>query len=299
MKPGLAALVSPHTAETFLAKFWPNEAFLIEGLKTSIRPLTELPLLQSLDTLLAAWPRLVQVHLPDLRDEASAIDASAADAAKLFKNKLGLLFNNAETNSAELKTWLEALHADLGLPASTHRRCMIYATPDGQGTAPHFDHNINFVLQLKGTKTWMLARNRHVKWPLQRHTMGLEVPAELQSYCDDMPSEMPEDAKEYVLKPGSLLFVPRGFWHSTVADGEALALNFTFSQPTWIDLLTAALRSRLALSEEWRELADGVSSRDSDRRALAELKFDALLLDLTADLPNWQAADILGATEGF
>ena len=95
-----------------------------------------------------------------------------------------------------------------------------------------------------------------------------------------------------------MLFVPRGYWHSTEAQGEALALNFTFSQPTYIDLFTIALRSRLSLSSDWRELADGVTSASKIRRKLAEERLDALLHGLVSDLPNWVAADILGATEG-
>ncbi|MFN8943366.1 MAG: hypothetical protein ACK5WZ_01930 [Pseudobdellovibrionaceae bacterium] len=82
------------------------------------------------------------------------------------------------------------------------------------------------------------------------------------------------------------------------AEGESLALNFTFNQPTWIDLLTAALKSRLSLSPEWRELADGVSSRNVEKKQIAQKKFDLLLMELVDDLPNWRAEDILNASEG-
>jgi 50S ribosomal protein L16 3-hydroxylase len=176
---------------------------------------------------------------------------------------------------------------------------MVYATPDGKGNAPHFDQNINFVLQLTGTKKWWLAPNEHVEHPSQRHTMGLPVDAELAGYVSEpFPIKMPATEKAYVLKPGSMLFVPQGYWHRTEATGEALSLNFTFSQPSWVDLFTSALRSRLLLSPEWRELADGVSSRDPELREMAALKFDALLMELKEDLPNWNAQDVLAATEG-
>ena len=108
---------------------------------------------------------------------------------------------------------------------------------------------------------------------------------------------MPAARVAYTLEPGSMLFVPRGYWHSTEAEGDALALNFTFSQPTWVDLFTTALRSRLLLSPEWRELADGVGSAVASRRERGTAEFDALLADLVSDLPNWRAAEILDATE--
>jgi 50S ribosomal protein L16 3-hydroxylase len=294
--PGLSALLGSNTCDSFLTGVWPQKHFVVHGLALS--PFRDLPSLKSRKALLASWQGHVQVHLPDISDEASSIDATPSDAEKLFKNQMSLLFNNVEKQIPELKAWIEKLCADLGMPSMTYGRSIVYATPDGKGTAWHFDQNINFVLQLHGTKKWKLAYNRFVENPTVRHTLGLPMEPELQSYAQTMPTTMKDEKiVEVVLNPGSILFVPRGCWHSTEAEGEALALNFTFSQPCWADLLTAALRSRLMLSNEWRELAGGVSSSDPKVREFSQQKFDGLLLELATDLPNWQAADILSSTE--
>jgi 50S ribosomal protein L16 3-hydroxylase len=298
-KPGLSALIAPHLTDDFLAGTWPKEPFVVHGLDQSVQPITQLPFLQSLEALLNSWPKLVQAHLPDASDESSFVDATPADARKLYSNKMPLLFNNVQNISPVLREWLGALSRDLGLPHSTFARCLVYATPDGKGTAAHFDQNINFVLQLHGIKKWWLAPNASVENPTERYTIGQPLDPELASYAhNEMEKAMPKDRREILLKPGSMLFVPRGFWHSTEAEGEALALNFTFSQPTWVDLFTIALRSRLLLSPQWREMADGVTSVDPARRLTAQSKFDILLAELVEDLPHWKAADILGATEG-
>lgn len=297
----LSALIHPHTKDEFLIESWQREPFVTHGLSASVKALTELPFLQSLECLLSAWPYQVQAHLPDAADECSSIDVSTQDAKKLFSNKMALLFNNAERISPLLQQWILLLRKDLGLPTSTYGRCLLYATPHGKGTAAHFDQNVNFVLQIYGVKKWRLAPNHSVQNPTQRFTIGQPMDPELAVYAHEaeMPKAMPEfGQQEIVLKPGSMLYVPRGYWHSTEADGEALALNFTFSQPTWIDLFTIALRSRLSLSPYWRDLADGVAAEDSDRRELANEKFDILLRELIEDLPNWRATDILGSTEG-
>lgn len=296
MKPTLEALIHPHTTNDFFLAYEKNIPFVVHGLTHSISELTSLPFLHSLEALLNSWPKNIQVHLPDVRDEASSIDTSPKDAEKLFQNKMGLLFNHAETISPVLEKWLETLRIDIGLSALTMSRCLIYATPAQGGTAAHFDQNSNFVLQISGNKKWWIAPNTHVTNPMTRHTIGLETDPELGSYAEEiMPQEMPEDAKLFELKAGSLLFVPRGSWHKTSADSDALSLNFTFSAPTWIDLFTAALRGRLAQSGLWRETANGVS--DLNKRDEAEMKFDSLLEELKLDLPRWRAADILEATE--
>jgi 50S ribosomal protein L16 3-hydroxylase len=276
-----------------------NKPFAVKGLTTTIGPLTRLPFLESLDTLLKLWPDLVQAHLPKVADEASSINVSSEDARKLFENGMALMFDQAHRISPELSLWLETIRNDLGLSALTQSRCLLYATPKSKGTAPHFDQNVNFVLQIHGIKKWWLAPNRHVQNPLSRHTMGLPIDPELQTYAQTpMPTRMPSGIRPITLEPGSLLFVPRGTWHTTEAESDALSLNFTYSAPTWLDLFTAALRSRLALSSEWRETAGGVSSADSSHREAAQQKFDLLLSELTYDLPNWKASEILEVTEG-
>lgn len=297
MKTGLSALIHPLDISAFLKAYKNNEPFVVHHTDDHIKPLMTLPFLASLETLLKSWPSNIQAHLPDVRDEASSIDTNTKDAQKLFDNGMGLLFNEAHKISPLLQDWLEQIRKDLGLSELTYSRCLFYATPEGKGTAPHFDQNINFVLQIHGEKTWYMAPNKHLENPLTRHTMSLPADPEMQGYLrKPLPTEMPADAQEIVLKPGSLLFVPRGYWHSTAAQEDALSLNFTFTAPTWIDLFSAALRSRLALSPEWRETADGVS--DKNRRAAAEKRFNELLLELVDDLPNWRAEDILYATDG-
>ena len=296
MEKGLNSLISPLNTEEFLSYYKANQPFVVHHKTEDLAVLRNLSMVSSLETLLKEWPTTVQVHLPDLRDEASAIDVPACDAQKYFDQGMGLLFNDTNRFSPLLQEWVDQIRADLGLSSLTYGRSLIYVTPDGKGTAPHFDQNINFVLQVSGTKKWVMAPNQSVQNPMVRHTMGQPVDPEMMSYLDEeMARVMPEETVTFELKPGSLLFVPRGVWHSTEAEGHALSLNFTFTAPTWIDLFMSALRSRLVLSPHWRETADGVS--DPERKFEAEKKFEALLATLVDDLPNWQAGEILDATE--
>jgi 50S ribosomal protein L16 3-hydroxylase len=298
MKKILSALIHPKTPSDFFKSYEKNEHFFVHGLDKSVADLTSLPFLESLEALLNSWPKDIQAHLPDVRDEASSIDTTAKDAQKLFDNGMGLLFNHAESISPLLTEWIHELRADLGLSALTMSRCLLYATPAGAGTAPHFDQNINFVFQISGTKKWWVHPNTVIENPMSRHTLGLPCDPELDSYLEKpMPKSMPENVEPIVLKAGSLLFVPRGAWHWTEADSDALSLNFTFTAPTWIDLFTAALRGRLAQSNEWRATADGLSDIFTSEDSIK--KFDLLIEELKLDLPSWKAINILNMTEGL
>jgi len=290
MKKILSALIHPKTPSDFFKAYEKNEPFFVHNLNKSVADLTSLPFLESHEALLNSWPKDVQAHLPDVRDEASSIDTTAKDAQKLFDNGMGLLFNHADSISPLLTEWVHELRMDLGLSALTMSRCLIYATPADAGTAAHFDQNINFVLQISGTKKWWVNTNTTIENPMTRHTLGQPCDPELDSYLEmPMPASMPENIEPIVLKAGSMLFVPRGAWHWTEAESDALSLNFTFTAPTWIDLFTAAIRGRLVQSNKWRATADGFSDIK---------QFDLLLEELKSDFPNWHAINILNMTEG-
>ena len=296
MKTSLTSLIYPYSRSEFFEHYAGNTPLVVHDLGESIRELTALPFLASLETLLASWPKKVDAYLPGIPDEDNATEIPTQEALTYFENGTGLLFNDINILSPVLERWLESLKYELGLSSLTYARNLVYATPAGQGTAPHFDQNINFVLQIHGTKKWWVAPNQHVEEPMSRYTIGLPIDPELGSYTKRaMPEQFPDNGAEFVLEPCSLLFVPRGAWHTTEALTDALSLNFTFSAPTWIDIVTAALRGRLAQSSEWRETANFVT--DEERAHEAMEKLDALLADLAQDVPNWTAADILGATE--
>ena len=296
MKKSLQSLIYPYAASEFFEHYEGNIPLVIHDLGESIRELTALPFLASLETLLASWPKKVDAYLPGIADEDNAIEITTGEALTHFENGRGLLFNDINSISPVLERWLESLKYELGLSSLTYARNLVYATPAGKGTAPHFDQNINFVLQLHGIKKWWVAPNQHVEGPMSRHTIGLPLDPELSSYIKRaMPEQFPDNGTAFILKPGSLLFVPRGAWHTTEALTDALSLNFTFSAPTWIDIVTAALRGRLAQSSEWRETANFVTDKERAHEAMEKL--DALLADLAQDVPSWNAADILGATE--
>lgn len=266
-----------------------NAPFVVHGRQGALAELLSLPLLRSLGDLLEAWPDAVEVFHPEVADEASSDMVAPEEARAQFANGRTLLFSEVQLHAPELEPWLEGIRADLGLSALTENRCLVYATPAGTGTATHFDQNVNFVVQVHGTKRWWLAPNTNVTQPMTRHRLGQPLDPELESYAQlPMPSEMPADRTEIVLEPGSVLFVPRGTWHATEASTDALSLNFTFSAPTWLDVFGAALRGRLAQSSDWREAAAPADAAT----------FEALLRELAEDAMYWDADEILAVTEG-
>ena len=297
-KNPLASIFSSFSRSEFFHHYENNEPLIGHNLNELLSPIFNLSFLNSLENLFEIWPTEVTAYLPGISDEVNSKKVSSCEAKKLYAKGRGIYFDDPHQLSPLIFDWLEAFKRDLGLPSITYAQSLIYAIPKGKGTDPHFDPNINFVLQISGEKKWWIAKNEHLPNPLGRHTIGTPMSPELLSYANkEMPTSFPENSKEYLLRPGSMLFLPRGAWHKTLALEDSLSLNFTYSPPTWLDILTMAMRSELAKDPHWRETANYIS--DSERLPQALKKFEQLLLDLSLDKKKWQAKEIIERVESF
>jgi 50S ribosomal protein L16 3-hydroxylase len=262
----LGALLGDITVSRFRDEYWPDRLFVSHRLLSRVDELQAIAGLASVDALLDAWPGRVR-----LSDKQGGRLVSPEQARTLYRDGCHLAFGDVERVFPVLSPWLEQIRWDLDLPINTFGRCHVYASPDGTGETPHFDENVNFVLQLGGEKTWRVAPNRHVKWPTARYTSAFPQAGEpLRSYTTGpLPTKMPDDAESIRLVAGSFLVVPRGYWHETRASGDSLSLNFTFDQPTWLDVLMPEIYRRLVGHEHWRELASGAGAPRPEAAASA------------------------------
>lgn len=291
-KIGLAELIAPISVNDFFNSHWPVEPLFIPATKGKLEGIFALPQMQDLTKIIEARQRKVRACLPDFDDEYSSIHLDPQDALKAYRNNMTLVFDSMQSQDATIADTLKNIRSDLGLVTGGEEndlcksRSIAYATPAGCGTRLHFDANANFIIQISGTKTWRLGPNESVDFPTERFTTGSEeMPAALENQCHAPLIDMlPEDSMEVVMKPGCVLFVPRGYWHETTTEEDSLSLNFTFSQPTWADVFTKSLQEVLLRSPEWRELADGLEGTNQERKEQAIARFEFLVKNLSEEL---------------
>ncbi|MFP6681657.1 MAG: cupin domain-containing protein, partial [Gammaproteobacteria bacterium] len=96
---------------------------------------------------------------------------------------------------------------------------MVSYAADGGSVGPHFDHYDVFLLQGQGQRRWLLGG------PV-RPDSKLEGSMELQLLRDF------EVEKELVLQPGDALYIPPGYAHWGIADGECLTYSIGFRAPS-------------------------------------------------------------------
>jgi len=149
----------------------------------------------------------------------------------------------------------EEVASTFGIPR-TAVDCTLFCNRPHAVTRAHFDTADVIVIQLKGRKTWRIASNEFAPLPLRGYTTRSPLAPELRLYADEAPpAEMPEGATTHVLERGSILHVPRGYWHETSSDQDSLSLHIQISSPNRLDIALAALKNELSHDAWWREPA--------------------------------------------
>lgn len=164
------------------------------------------------------------------------------------------------------------------------------ATPPGHDAVPmHFDRHDVFVLQLSGSKRWVVAPSVAPRFPLHSFSPtlrgGQRDGDRWQSYFpEQFPSAMPEGAETFVLRPGSVAYVPAGHWHATSSEEGSVSITLGIAPPRFLELFLAALSSRLIDEPELRRPLTGSQGRDRGRQESTVRRLLALAQELTAEL---------------
>ncbi|XP_036098719.1 ribosomal oxygenase 2 isoform X1 [Molossus molossus] len=225
------SLISPIKAETFFKEFWEQKPLLIQrddpALATYYQSLFKLSDLKSLCSRGMYYGRDVNVcRCVNGKKKVLNKDGKAhfLQLRKDFDQKRATIqFHQPQRFKDELWRIQEKLECYFGSLVGSN----VYITPAGsQGLPPHFDDVEVFILQLEGEKHWRLY---HPTVPLARE------------YSVEAEGRIGRPAHEFTLKPGDLLYFPRGTIHQAdtppgLAHSTHLTIS-TYQNSSWGDLL--------------------------------------------------------------
>jgi hypothetical protein len=126
----------------------------------------------------------------------------------------------------------------------------VYLTPKGKQTFNvHVDDHDVFVLQVNGEKVWRLHELKYLSVMRLMHKDDLDAPAEWGKSRLETPL-----AAEVRLRPGDVLYVPRGMPHCAVAeDSTSLHMTVSIMPLYWTDVLKAAIEQASYSAPELRK----------------------------------------------
>ena len=160
-----------------------------------------------------------------------------ADKVKaLLRQGASLVANDLDTLHPGMAAAAKALEEALGGKAQSNLYCSWAAH---QAFDTHYDTHEVFALHAAGEKVWRVYENR-VDHPIA-HPAFKHVPQEVHH------RQKGRAIMEVRLRPGDLLYIPRGYYHDALADSEGtLHISFGVTHVIGMDLLSLLLDHAVA-----------------------------------------------------
>jgi bifunctional lysine-specific demethylase and histidyl-hydroxylase NO66 len=196
-------------------------------------------------------PAGVGATISDQLDD-TALWRKFADGATLVLQALHRTWEPVSDFSSRLGT-------ELGHPVQANA----YVTPpQNRGFDDHYDVHDVFVLQIEGTKRWIIHEPVHPDplrdQPWTDRRSAVAEAAKGEAYIDT------------VLEPGDVLYLPRGWLHAAQAQGE-VSVHLTLGIHSW---------TRYALAEQLAQAALAALCDDPEMRRTLPLGVDGLGAEL-------------------
>ena len=238
---GLEALLNPVSRDLFVKEYWEEKPLLIrrdaasfyEGLFSA----QDVDQIISYSEMNFPMIRAVQEGKPEqslsfVRDgffPDTRLVAQINAAYESYAEGYTLIVNGLEWRSQPVRRLCRFLEAELSHPVSANA----YATPKGsQGFSVHFDDHDVLILQIEGTKHWVIYPPDS-PLPLQDEFSGFKP------FTD---AQLPQPHMTTALEAGDLLYVPRGWRHAgRASDAASLHLTVGISVYRWADFIQQAL----------------------------------------------------------
>ena len=257
----------------FVDGAWPDRSLVHHGPIERLRDLVDLEVMRDVATMVSRLSAGIFVMDPGA---FTATGMGPAEAIAAYHAGSSLYLVELQTSIPALRPLRAAVARGLGLHPQ-HVSCEAFASIGAGSVQPHYDADLNVNIQLVGAKRWQVAPNRTVEAP----SMGYDATAG--------PASMPDDTQAFETSPGSVVFLPRAWWHATEVPGRSLALVFTIRPPSLATLVTEVIKRRLDADPRWRAYPLGLAGPAPER--IAERL--AGLLAETGDFTGLDAAAVL------
>lgn len=294
---GLKALLPTISLHKFLQSYFLRKHFHYHG---SLRRLPQIARLKSLQSKENFFSALKDSGTSELEGRGwfhnskgafSQIRIVPIEAEALYhSNGFLIALDGIEGVAKPVADLMKGIAEDLRTPMKG-ASCSAFAAPRRQKSPLRFEEREVFFLQLVGESRWKVAPNLHITHPPSPHVSG-PINSELRPLVKKLPNSLPKKNKLIILKPGSVLYLPRGYWHEYESLHDSLYLALTFPSITWLDYILNKLREQLHFDPKWREPALGASA-DGALKASAERAENQLYVDLVS-----QITKVLAGTPG-
>ena len=283
VKPSLEWLIQPTTKSEFFERYFEKKPLVVKRNQPDyFRTLLSL---DEIDRVLTTLNRSTEEIIlknakRQLTEDDYTVDGEldVARICQLFGEGSTITLAFLDTVVPQLTRFCRHLEKEFSCPFQTN----IYLTPPhAQGAKAHYDTHDVLVLQISGSKNWVIY-GTPVEMPLPGQDFDSEIHA------------LGEMTQEFTLEAGDVAYVPRGVVHDARST-ETTSLHITAGvlRYTWTDLLLEFLASASLRDAEFRKSLPPEFAREGFDRAQARANLRRLLKRAA------EAGDFDGALEHF
>jgi ribosomal protein L16 Arg81 hydroxylase len=250
----LRALLHPVSPEEFVSSFFSRASLFIDGGPEKVGDIFSWEkLTKALERGQRITDKRYNITASYARGEAGGsakqmLDTDHRHVESLFKSGATICITNIHMADPDLARLAQALRTQLNFSGTVGMNC--YLSPDGAGLSTHYDARVVTNLQIAGRKRWRYSTEAAKPWPDHNavYVAGQAAPVGID--YGRLPPDM--EFREVEMKPGDLLCLPAGAWHSAKAVGESLAINIYFQPRNFLDQLLPLLQNFASANPDWR-----------------------------------------------
>jgi 50S ribosomal protein L16 3-hydroxylase len=251
----------------FLQHYWSlHQPFLGRPTDQLIKQLVAIDGLKSPEAFLKKHQEEVGLFGPD----SFRSNVSPRAALDFLPRGYNVYITGIERTIPQAKDLLLEVASGLGVPP-WWLYLEAFAGSPGAVSSRHYDHDTNFQILLSGQKEWELEENRHIQNPRvayhpSRDRLGKPHPYPEETFASSAIPESFDPQLRRVMKTeeGSVIFVPRGWWHQVRSLTSTWSINIVLKGQTFARALAESLVMRLHRNPAFRAYIDGLPYGDGE-----------------------------------
>ncbi len=278
----MSSLFQSISQEVFLNTLWQQQPYIFrQGIK-DVANIIDGNELAGLACEESVGSRIISGYEPDADWHCQQGPFNEADFSQLPEKNWTLLVQGVDQ-------WVEDIHSLFAyfnfLPQWRLEDIMASYAPQGGGVGPHFDYYDVFLIQVSGSREWLLGQVCDETSALQ-HNQPVKL---LKAFHT-------EDTQQ--LDVGDVLYVPAGkaHWGRALTD-DCITLSIGFRAPSEKELLTHALDAivdQLSENARYQDTTQSIDQHGSKINGAAQQQACGFLSKLTPRLLQSAIAESLG-----
>jgi JmjC domain len=276
----LQVLLGAEVLDEFFDDYWPDRVFVAHGDKERLPEALLDKELNEFDALSRRYKGIVS-FFGDARS-GHMVPVEGIEAAAPYRCGLSVYLTDVSPYFPEIERLIRKLELELGVNEGC-ARAGVFAAPNSCGISCHYDAVDVFSIQLHGTKKFDLAPVTELRYPWgSQHISGNRPTDDLYPQATEgFPEWENAEFQTVEMRPGSVLYMPRGHWHRTEAAGDSISVSIGMQPPSAAECVLEQLRLLLLQDPAWRKPLYGAWGAGAMRGVAIERA-----ADLMARLPE-------------